>query len=341
MASFDPGRVEIAHWVINEIPRTFRRQEGTPPTLSEALSPYDVDVARFFERKISESFGRSRHEIQAISDRATPESVLARLRDERSIVDLSVELGRRLHDSQSGAMSGGLLVVTEGTHDGSPILAVLKLEKEEGARAATTEVEGKTTYSVQYMRDLFLTGRTRVFKVAVFALEGDGSLVGWVCDPQSKGTEVADFFLETFLECELTNDPKVATRQFHAEAEKFINDHIDDPEKKARYETAIIAELNRYDAEVRLRPFAEGNLDVEDRSAFVQAMRDAGVAPSFVKDVDLIRSRIRRMQYEFEAGVKVSYPADTPEGVVTVAGRGDGRTELQVVDELKNLHSRA
>jgi hypothetical protein len=341
MASFDPGKVEIADWVIHEIPKTFRKQDGVPPTLSEALSPYDVEVARFFERKISDSFGRSKHEIQAVADSKTPESVVARLQGEHNLVDLSVELGRRLHDSQSGAMSGGLLVVMEGTHDERPILSVLKLEKEEGARASSAEVEGKATYSVEYMRDLFLTGRTRVFKVAVFVLNVDGSLVGWVSDPQSKGTEVADFFLETFLECELTNDPKVATRHFHAEAENFINNKIDDPEKKARYETAVIAELNRNDAEVRLRPFAEGNLDVEDRNAFISAMHEAGVESAFVKDVQLIKSRIRRMQYEFEAGVKVSYPADTPEGVVTVTGRDDGRTELQVVDELKNLHSRA
>ena len=308
MASFDPGKVEIARWVIHEIPKTFKKQEGVAPTLSEALSPYDVDVARFFERKISDSFGRSKHEIQPVIDKATPKSVAGRLRDEHELVDLSVELGRRLHDSQSGAMSGGLLVVMEGTHDGHPILSVLKLEKEEGARASSAKVEGKTTYSVEYMRDLFLTGRTRVFKVAVFALNDDGTLVGWVSDPQSKGTEVADFFLETFLECALANDPKVATRHFHAEVEKFINEKIVDPEKKARYETAVIAELNRKDAEVRLRSFAESNLDVEDRNAFTSAMQGAGVESTFVKDVHLIKSRIRRMQYEFEAGVKVSYP---------------------------------
>jgi hypothetical protein len=341
MANFDPGNVEIARWVIHEIPKTFKKDAGVKLNLSEAVSPYDVDVARFFERKISDSFGGSKHEIQAVLGASTPQSVGARLRGERNLVDLSVELGRRLHDSQSGAMSGGLLVVTEGTHDGRPIVSVLKLEKEEGARASSAEVEGKATYSVEYMRDLFLTGRTRVFKVAVFALGDDGSLNGWVSDPQSKGTEVADFFLETFLECELTNDPKVATRHFHAEVEKFINEKIDEPEKKARYETAVIAELNRNDPEVRLRPFAESNLDVEDRNAFISAMQGAGVESAFIKDVQLIKSRIKRLQYEFEAGVKVSYPADTPQGVVTVTSRQDGRTELRVVDELKNLHSRA
>lgn len=341
MVDFDSGMVEITRWVIHEIPKTFRRQEGVGPSLSEALSPYDAEVARFFERKISGSFARSIHEIQPGEEAGTPDAVAARLRGEDELVELSVALGTRLHESQSGAMSGGLLVVMEGVHGEEPVLSVLKLEKEEGARASSANVEGKATYSVEYLKDLFLTGRTRVFKVVVFALADTDRLIGWISDPQSKGTDIANFFLETFLECRLRNDPKVATKKFHAEAERFVNDSISDPEKKARYETAIIAELNSNSAEVQLRGFADDNLDVEDRDTFVSDLRQAGVERVFVKDVQLIQTRIRRMQYEFGSGVKVSYPVDTPNDVVNVSGRDDGRTELQVVDELKNLHSRA
>lgn len=341
MVSLDPGLIKISHWVIHEIPKSFRNQVESSPTLSEALSPFDAEVARFFERKISDSFNRSKHGIQPVQGSATPERITARLQGKDDLVELSISLGTRLHQSQSGAMSGGLLVVMEGTHGGAPILSVLKLEKEEGARASSAEVEGKSTYSVTYLKDLFLTGRTRVFKVAVFALTEARQLAGWVSDPQSKGADVADFFLETFLECQMCDDPKVVTRKFHAESERFINERVTDPEKKTRYETAIIAELNSNTAEVRLRAFAESHLDADDRDAFISDLQKAGIESAFVKDVELIRSRIRRMQYVFEAGVKVSYPFETPANVVTVIPHNDGRTELKVLDELKNLHSRA
>lgn len=341
MANFDPGRVEITRWVIHEIPKTFRYREEVPPTLSEAVSPFDAEVARFFERKISESFSRSRHQIEPLREAATPATVIQHFLGKDRLIDLSIVLGRRLHNAQSGAMSGGLLVVLEGAHGESTILSVLKLEKEEGARAASAKVDGKTTYSVEYLKDLFLTGRTRVFKVAVFTLAKEDLLAGWVSDPQSKGSEVADFFLGTFLECRLAKDPKVATKKFHTEAERFINEHVADPETKMRYETAVIAELNGNATEVNLRGFANNNLEVADRNPFVRALQEAGVEAAFVKDIQLVRSRIRRVQYEFEAGVKVSYPTDTPEGVVTLTGHEDGRTEMQIVDELKKLHSRA
>jgi len=340
MVEFDPGLVEITRWVIHEIPKTFRKHEGVEPTLSEAVSPHDEEVARFFERKISDSFGRSKHQVQPDGTNETPGSVLTCLGGEEDLMALSIRLGKQLFESQSGAMSGGLLVVMEGKHDGSPILSVLKLEKEEGARAASAQVEGKSTYSVEYMRDLFLTGRTRVFKVAVFAQDTDETLVGWVSDPQSKGTDIADFFLSTFLGCQLTNDPEVTTQRFHDAAEKFINEQVTDPEKKARYETAVIAELNRNDAEVKLKAFVKDNLDVDDRKRFVDAMQASGVNESFIKDVKLIKTRLRRLQHEFEAGVKVSYPVDMPDGVVSVKGRTDGRTQLQVIDNLKILRSR-
>lgn len=344
---FDTGRMEIRRWVIHEIPKTFRAHADADvaPALSEAVSPYDFEVARFFERKISDSFSKSKHQIEAADDEhAVPIAISDQLRDSGDrLLILSRTLAQHLFDAQSGAMSPGLLVVLEGTYQSSrPFVSVLKLEKEEGARAATTKIKGMATYSVEYMRDLFLTGRTRVFKVSVFMLgdEEPPQLQGWVSDPQAKGVEVAEFFLQTFLGCGLVDDPKVVTQKFHHQSEKFINEHVSDPETKARYETALVAELQGNSTEIGIRSFANRYLDLPDRAAYEKAISEAGVALTFVKDTDLIGSKLRRVQYEFAQGVKVSYPGDTPEDVVTVSGRDDGQTELRVVDMLKKLHSR-
>jgi hypothetical protein len=236
-------------------------------------------------------------------------------------------------------MSAGLLFVLEGKHEDKLILCVLKLEKEEGARAATAKIEGMATYNVEYMKDLFLTGRTRVFKIAVFLTEKN-QLEGWVSDPQSRGADIADFFLNTFLGCSLTNEPSVATRNFHIEAEKFINEKITDPVTKVRYETALLAQLNSNDQEISLNDFANKNFETKDRAPFVKTLTDGGVDTSFVKDTKLIERTLRRLQYEFVQGVKVSYPADMPEDVVNVTAQPDGQTAMQIIDELKNLHTR-
>lgn len=195
------------------------------------------------------------------------------------------------------------------------------------------------TYNVEYMRDLFLTGRTRVFKIALFLLD-EAALEGWVSDLQARGPDIADFFLTTFLGCRLTSDPSVVTRTFHLAAEKFINEIVSDPETKVRYETALLAQLNSNDKEISLNTFANKYLDTKDRAPFVKDLAAAGVTTSFVKDTQLISKKLRKLQYEFSQGVKVTYPADIPEDVVHVSAQTDGRTAMKIVDELKNLHTR-
>lgn len=339
--AINTGKIAITRWAIHEIPKVFSKSENIELSLSQAESPQDDDVARFFERKISESFKRSKHQIQPLEEAsAIPSSINTHLSGSgQNLIDLSKTLAEHLVQAQSGAMSAGLLVVLKGQHEDKSILCVLKLEKEEGARAATAEIEGKTTYSVEYMRDLFLTGKTRVFKIAIF-LRDDAQLEGWVSDPQSRGTDVAEFFLNAFLECRLTVDPSVATRNFHSAAEKFINEKIKDPETKVRYETALLAQLNSNKPEINLAEFAQSNLATKDRAPFIADLTEAGVHTSFVKDTKLISSTLRRLQYEFAQGVKVSYPVDMPDEIVNVKARDDGQTQMQIIDELKKLHTR-
>lgn len=343
MTELDLGRIEVTEWVINEIPRVMR---GDDPTLtpSEVASPYDADVARFFERKISESLRKSQHSVRPNDEdpARAPAKITSHLNaGDPPLVALATDLANRLVAVQTGAMSGGLLVTIRGAYADSLLVATLKLEREEGARAAAGNVGGKSTYSVQYMRDLFLTGRTRVFKVALFRIGERLQLQGWVSDPQGRARDVADFFLHDFLGCDYERDPAETTRDFHKRAEEFINDKVDNPEFKARYENALLTELQRDSPELKVEKFAREHLDARHRQAFAAHMREAQVPPSFVKDLKLIAGRIRRLQFSFENGAKINAPADLPPEVMSVEGLGDGRTRVAVTDVLKELGSRA
>jgi hypothetical protein len=61
---------------------------------------------------------------------------------------------------------------------------VLKLEREQGARVELAVTSGGRTFSVQHLRDLMLTERTKVFKVGLFVQTGAdlASIDGAVCD---------------------------------------------------------------------------------------------------------------------------------------------------------------
>lgn len=343
MTRFDPGRLEAHQWMIHEIPHVYRAGgERAEPATSEALAPYDADVARFFERKISGSLTKGAQEIQPLPDAEVPRLILRHFAEESDLVTVSSELAHRLYDVQAGSMSSGLLVVVAANHGDEPVLVVLKLEKEEGARASQTRVEGKTTLTVEYMRELFLTGRTRVFKVAAFRGHAPaGSLRGWVSDPQIQGTGIARFFLDDFLGCRLTEAPQVTTQRFHQLAEEYVNDQVADPATRARYETALVAELQSNRPALDVASFAEQNLDVDDRQPFAAHLQAGGVSRQFPKNLDLIKSKLRRLQYAFASGVRVTAPADAVDAeVLNIEGLPDGRSHLEVTDNLNGITTR-
>ncbi len=340
VTQFDPGRLTARQWVIHEIPHAYRTGARSVLETSQAPSPFDADVARFFERKISGSLSRGAQEIVPVQDAEVPRLILRHLSADGDLVAVSSELARRLYDAQVGSMSGGLLVTVTADHDDDPVLIVLKLEKEEGARANQSQVDGRATLTVEYMRELFLTGRTRVFKVAAFR-EVTGDLSGWVSDPQVQGTGIARFFLEDFLGCQLAEDPQLTTQQFHQSAEEYVNKQVSDPATRARYETALVAELQNNRSSVDVPAFAEQHLDRQHRQPFVAHLRDAGVARQFPKNLDLIKNRLRRLQYTFRGGVRVTAPSDAADSdLLSIEGLPDGRSHLEVTDTLDEITTR-
>lgn len=160
---------------------------------------------------------------------------------------MSQEMARHLYLCQKGNSPEGLLTVCEVDVAGHRGLAVLKLEREQGARVELANTSGGRTFSVQHLRDLMLTERTKVFKVGLFVQTGAdlASIDGAVCDTQKSydGT-VAHFFLEQFLGCRLREKPELTTKRFFEATERFINEQVTEPEKKAQYQVALLAELN-------------------------------------------------------------------------------------------------
>lgn len=250
-------------------------------------------------------------------------------------------MATHLYQMQGGPSPEGLLTVIEGKLGPQPALAVLKLEKEQGVRVRHEMKSGKATLSISHIRDLMLTEKTKVFKVGLFGLQS-GNVRGLVADKQkSYGTTVAQFFLERFLGCHLASAPEVTTRQFFEETQGFINDSVADPERKARYQVALAAELSSQGSTVSLQTFANSSLEVEDRQPLMNRLREKGLdAPSFQKDVSLIEVHLRRIQFTFESGIAVLTPPNEIGETVKLDLLQDGRTRMQIQDNLKSTQGR-
>jgi hypothetical protein len=340
----DLGRLRIDTVIVHEVPHRLASGTDGEPVLSEIQSPLTQGVRNFFRERIARSLGTSAYDVQL--DPMTASPVPALISDavgakSSGFVSVSQEMARHLYLCQKGPNPGGLLTVCEVTVENLPGIVILKLEKEEGARVRMESLSGGHTFSVEHLQDLMLTERTKVYKVGLFVRDGD-SIEGYVCDNQKGyGATIAHFFLDQFLGCRLLEAPEITTKRFFDTTENFINDEVSDPEMKARYQVALLAELNSTRGTVSPESFANDNLELEHRQPFMNWVGEAQLqSRGFDKDKKLISAHLKKIQILFESGVAVVTPPQRIGEQVKITDAANGQTKVEVTDQLTRVHGR-
>ena len=336
---------------MHDVPKRLADGAGDRLQLSEVESPLNQGLITFFRERVTTSLDAGAFRVAFSSDSGSPmpNLVLDLLGDQDvDFVETSRRAAVHLHASQTGVNPPSLLILMQSSLAGARSLAVLKLEREMGVRARPLTQDGKATFDIEQIQDLMLTERTRVFKVGLFVQEGDKleSIRGDVIDKQrgfGRETGVAGYFLKAFLGCELYEAPEVATKRFFEATQTFINDSITDSETKARYQIALIATLSNQDRAVRPRAFADEHLDLDNRRAFLDILREQNVpVGEFEKDTARVAGQLKRVQFDFESGLVVLATTQVLDNgdLITITDLGDRRTRLLIEDNLKRLRGR-
>ncbi|MHB8294362.1 MAG: nucleoid-associated protein [Acidimicrobiales bacterium] len=343
----DLGRLRVKRVIVHEVPYHLASGASAEPELSEVESPLSTEVRNFFREKIAGSLGSAAYDVEfdASTTSPLPRLVLDNLTAKTtSFVAMSQEMAQHLYLCQKGNSPEGLLTVCEVDVADCHGVAILKLEREQGARVELADTPAGRTLSVQHLRDLMLTERTKVFKVGLFLQTGADldSIDGAACDTQ-KGYDgtVAHFFLEQFLGCRLREQPELTTKRFFEATERFINEEVSEPEKKAQYQVALLAELNGTRDKVSVRAFANNSFAVQDRQAFMDQMDQAQLPKTgFDKDTHLVRAHLRRIQMAFESGVAVLASPENIGEQVLITDLPNGQTRVEVTDRLRKMTGR-
>jgi 37-kD nucleoid-associated bacterial protein len=271
--------------VVHDVPQPDEERQGL--ILTDTEVPLDAQLRRYFERKITQSL-RSRG-LEVISDpngsEVARDGVSAILAEEAQLVPISKTLAEHLDRSQTKRNPAGLLAVGTGTVDEGDIVAVLKLEREQGLRLRIEVVGDHTEVDLQFLRDLTLTDKTKIFKTSLLRLDHAGEaqiMYGLVSDDQrgrEEGAGVATLFLATFLGCQLKTNPEKATRDFVLAAEEFINQDVASDERRAVYQVALLAKMQDETLDLRPRDFANQNLRGSDRPRFLELSPPMALTP--------------------------------------------------------------
>jgi 37-kD nucleoid-associated bacterial protein len=339
----------IADTIIHEITdRVLAPPRDPELVLSTAVSPLDDDLREYFQGRIAESLRLAAFPVIADPDRSspTPELVHQQLTDSGAdFVETSRAVAEHLFKAQESVRSSpGLLVISIGTLDSGPALAILKLKRQEGVNLERTGARGAETYSLEHLRRLMLTNDTRVFKVALFEAAGvvePDDIYALVSDKQrfsSPEKRMADFFLRDFLGCQLRDDPAQATSNYFVRGEKFFNERIASPEKRARYHRAMVANLTSQATSVVPRTFAREHLEDGDRQAFLDFLRAGDVSLSqFQKDTELIDSRLREEEYVLQSGIRVRGTQVAFDEHTEITERDGEFLEMLITDRLQSV----
>ncbi len=343
--------LRVVNVVAHEVPSRQMGSTAIQVIHSQVESPLDPGLRNYFRERILRSLSSAGYDVTFVPSSPSPVPML--LFDhlqgcKGDFIRMSQKIADHLYNSQTGVNSPGLLCLADVAIGEIPGLVILKLDREVAIQIEQISVNGELTYDLRHVENLILSQRTKVFKAGIFLLPPSSTdlfeVQGIVSDSQrgyAPSTEVADFFLTHFLGCKLVGSPVVTTKKFFHATEAFIAVSVSDPELKARYETALLAELNSEDLTVSPIEFAERNLRLEDRQLYKEWLLENEIDwRPFDKDSQLIKTRLRRVSVDFESGVGVLVPPDAFDDQVELFNMDDGRTRMEILDKLKNVRGK-
>lgn len=264
------------------------------------------------------------------------------------VVDCSKELATTLQSVQEHNSPPGMFAFCRGLLHGGPAVAIMKLESQRGLQL----VRSADVLTLRVHKDLFVGNKAKLFKAAVFWLDGEDVRV-MVCDEQTGGSAshpAADFFVKDLLGCTISENAQVRTAKFFDAAGKAAK-LLANPEDRMHLLDAIRVELGSRRQHVDPVQFIADNFPADKQDAIHAFFKRQGVdITRFGKDSSTIERQFRRTTFRFEHGPSViagddivkTIPAgqefdDTHQGL-QVRYSGDAATMVirGTIDEVKH-----
>jgi len=349
----DFATLKIENVIFHEVIRQLKSDDKVPPIFSETESGLITETHNFLKDRVHEAVKIK--SIDILFDESLPSPIpaivteLFELSEDNGIseanlekfVELSKEAAKHLNNIQTGRNPGGLISVMSGTNKGRRIIALLKIEREVGARLVETEKDHKRTLSIETIKDLILLPKTKFLKIGLFYKDktDDTNIIGKLCDNQISGKgDFANFYLKDYLGCKFKDDPKIKTREYLENSLEFFKEKITDPPTQSKYKMHLLSYVSAEPNIINPLTFSSTYIQEQHRANYKNYLVEKGVGTGkFHKDTQYIESKIRSMILEFENGVQVIAPSESFEGNVTLEEFEDGSTKATIQSRIKKM----
>ncbi|MEK7538471.1 MAG: nucleoid-associated protein [Patescibacteria group bacterium] len=339
ITSDDLARLKIRHIIFHDVPNNSKGGTNIP-TLADAETEIDSSRAGMLKDRLTRALGsKSAYETEFLPETSSPVpdevgKFTAKSHSIKHFVDMSQRLAQYLFDQQGGQMSPGLLCVIDIASAGRASLAILKLEREQGADLELRTIDGRRRFEMSVLDNLVFTDGTRLFKSALFIRTGENTFRAAACDSQrsvTRSTDVARFWMR-FLGCRATEEPRIATQKWFDATVNFVNSYITDPVEKNDVYEHLLSELKSKKTKIIPKKFIEDYIPDSYQKLYSDFLADNRVSlQGFEKDTSDIQSKLRRKSLYTIKGVTVTVPVDE-EHLVDIE-----TDQIVVHDQLQNI----
>jgi hypothetical protein len=340
------GSLAIEKIIVHDIPRHLKGNLSVEPTYSEKESSLTDGLRLFFKDKIVSSL-KSDKAIKICYD-TSKDSPISWLVKElltsncEDIVTISKKMTRYLFEIQEGLNVAGILVFIFGKINSFSTCIILKLERDNGAQLKLNPVT--KSYNIDEVKDLMLTQRTKVFKVAMFLLTDDfnvkfdGIIMDYQIEMKNKRV-VTTWFIEKFLGCKAFEDPKIMTHNFYNYTRQYLYT-IENVLDKAKYIQDLNSYVQKNNTMLNPEEFADDYFSStdhkDDYKSYLESKKFSFSA--FIKDTSQIESQLKKFVVEFENDISIVGKRGTFNKNVKLTELPDGNNKAEIISKIRKIY---
>jgi hypothetical protein len=263
---------------------------------------------------------------------------------EARFIEYTGKMAQLLADAiKTGAIPGGYLIILQGKTERTDkkVIVAIKAEMHDAMTFRNNEIN--------LIEDVFLSPSKKFFKVGVLfeynepqkedftEFEFPNNLWGaFIFDQQFRPeSSLAEYFYRDFLGFTTELNPKIQSRRFYNETEKFILENVLELNTKRDMLNLLDYEFTQNTSENDISPRQFADTYIHDE-VLNQDYKDdiAEYLPSIIeKDTSLIKSKLFNKQIIFPNNIKIAGSKDAIEANVEIIANEEDLRELSTLQE--------
>lgn len=337
--------LKISRIIVHDIPKHPKGNKESTPIFSDKESKLSDGLRSFFTDKVITALSsENSFKICFRENNVSPVyTTFCNMfgPEESDFVDQSKNIGQHLFDIQLGHNAAGLLVVILGKVNDNNTCILLKLERDKGAQL--THDKATNSFNIGEVKNLMLTGKTKVFKLAMLVFRKDFNILfdGMIIDYQINmkvKRKSTTWFMDKFLGCVSYEDPKITTQNFYHLTREYINT-LDDEMDKAKYTQDLNSYLQMNSITLSPDEFASNYFrTTEHKNSYKNYLKEKNFNPStFIKDISRIENFIKKITLTFENGISLVGSDGTLDDKVKLEKLPDGQIKAEITSNIRKI----